>query len=358
MICETGVSHYSITTGEDLTEWAVANLEKLYAMLPVVYPDVKAITYFSMDQGSPFYNNPSTIWNNYRLSDNRAMAEKYTALMKSGSIVHTIGGSAGFTYRKIDTSEMPLYSQILFNIKIPDYKINRVEFLIDDQLIKTDTELPFSLEYNLSFASDIKARIYGSDGSLAVEKDIVLSGSTNEAIAGAYRSGFSTGMEFCQNNLSCNSRIELSIPDISSEEQCAFMDQEGNMDIPCLWIGNSLFSVKLDFHEGGVEQIRSFNSRTATDVIMGVPEAVERDPAAYAWFYGYQQGVISCLDGTLNCNEETFNGIFDNACSTYDMASNILSVPCLQIDGRLYDAELELFSLEPLLLKLTEASEH
>jgi len=326
MVCETGVSHYSITAQQDLTDWAVANLEKLYTMLPVVYPDVKAISYFSMDQGSPFYNNPNTVWNNYRLSDNQKMAAKYVELMKSPSIVHDIGGSSGFTYRKIDASELPLYSKVIFNIKIPDYKIQRVEFVVDDILVKTDYGLPFSLEYDLAFAGKIKIRVFDSQGNIAAEREITVPG-TDPALNGAYSNGFSTGMAFCSNAIeSCDMAQHLSVPDMPPD-QCSHLDTEtGKLSIPCLWIGNRLLNATLGTYskiENNVIDIQDFTIDTI--------KPMEAGPMA--WFRGYEKGVGTCLENTKYCPQDIIEHAFDNICAEYQASTASIFIPCTHVDG-------------------------
>ncbi len=76
MICETGVSHYSIPNSEDVTAWGAANLEKLYSMLPVVYPRVKGITYLSLNQANDNYLVGNR-WSNYALSENDTVESTY-----------------------------------------------------------------------------------------------------------------------------------------------------------------------------------------------------------------------------------------------------------------------------------------
>ncbi len=345
MICETGVSHYSITTGEDLTEWAVANLEKLYSMLPVVYPDVKAITYFSMDQGSPFYNNHNTIWNNYRLSDNKRMADTYRELMKSASIVHKIGGSAGFTYKKIRQSELPLYKKIIFDIKIADYKISKVEIFIDDNLVKVDSSLPFSLEYNLAFADKLKVKVYGSDGLFAMEREIVLN-SKDTSLNGAYLSGFGTGMEFCKSGISTCDHLSqtLAVPNMETG-RCQYVDSQGNIQIPCMWLGNGLFGITLGL------------TSTSPDIIADLAGASVKDAGSNVWFWGYQQGVEACLDDIKGCSDSEIKDAFINVCAEFDLSTNRLVMPCMSGAGSIYNTVMELFSIDPVQLRLVSAEE-
>lgn len=172
IICETGVSHYSIPNGEDLTDWAVANLEKLYTLLPIKYPRVKAITYFSLNQANPNYHVGNR-WNNYAISENNEVMKTYKKLIKSDSIVTQIGGDCGFTFEKIQNEQdFKKYNEIYFNIKIADYKISKVEFFVDDKLVAIDKELPFVLKQDLSNAQQLTIKVYDSKDNLYLVKDI------------------------------------------------------------------------------------------------------------------------------------------------------------------------------------------
>ncbi|MDI6895465.1 MAG: glycosyl hydrolase [Bacillota bacterium] len=80
MICEIGAAHRSVTTGEDVTSWGMSQLGMLYGNLPLRFPRVKAVFYYSVDQGSPCYPADNR-WSNYCLTDNQPFLGRYRELV-------------------------------------------------------------------------------------------------------------------------------------------------------------------------------------------------------------------------------------------------------------------------------------
>lgn len=230
MICETGVAHYSIPNNEDLTDWAVANLKKLYTMLPIQYPRVKAINYFSLNQNNSNYLVGNR-WNNYALSENAEIEKTYKELIKSDSIVREIGGNSGFTYKKIENEKDLLnYNEIYFNFKIGDYKINKVEFYSDDKLIYTDNELPYVLNYDLSETKKLIFKIFDSTNSLYVIKEIDLSNleEENKEVDNEVKVEEQVNEKNYKEENS-NGDIEVSIPKFKVRFNNILIDNEHNM---------------------------------------------------------------------------------------------------------------------------------
>ena len=77
MICETGVTHEGQAVGREEVAFAAARIRQLYGSLPRLYPRVKALCYFDVNNlsaasgGRPF--------NNYLLTDDGAITEAYRA---------------------------------------------------------------------------------------------------------------------------------------------------------------------------------------------------------------------------------------------------------------------------------------
>ena len=54
MIAEGAVAHRELATGSDRTGWAVANLVRLYAYAPLLFPRLKAVTWFDVNEAPPY----------------------------------------------------------------------------------------------------------------------------------------------------------------------------------------------------------------------------------------------------------------------------------------------------------------
>lgn len=170
MVGEMGIAHYSITGNRDLTEWGVANMKKFFYFLPLRYPRVKAVTYFSFNQGDPYYPLDN-IWYNYDLSQNQRMKENYRNILQSDMIAEFNHG-VGFTYEQICECNLNQYDEIYLLIKITDYTISKIEYYVDGRLVQTDHGLPYVLKYDLDNASNLFIKVYNSEGLLAKERSI------------------------------------------------------------------------------------------------------------------------------------------------------------------------------------------
>ena len=171
IICETGVGHYSIPDNKDLTDWGKANLEKLYNYLPIAYPRVKAITYFSLNQANPNYNVGNR-WNNYALSENKIIKETYKSLVNLPNHIG-LNKDSGLSYTRLNSpSEIKLAKEIYGVYKIPDYKISKVEYYVDDKLVQTTSAIPYILKYDLTKAKKLTIKIYNSNNELKGLREI------------------------------------------------------------------------------------------------------------------------------------------------------------------------------------------
>ncbi len=169
MIGETGIAHYSIPSKEDLTTWASANLKKFYAQIQIKYPRVKAVNYFSLNQGNDNYLVGNR-WSNYALSENKTIQKDYKELIQQDGFLGKITESYDMTYQPIPTHELKEESKVSFYVKITDYAISKVEFYGNDQLIAEDIELPFELETDFSKIDILTVKIYDTKGILSTEQ--------------------------------------------------------------------------------------------------------------------------------------------------------------------------------------------
>lgn len=199
MISETGVTHYSITTKEDLTDWAIENLKKLYTQLPIKYPKVKAINYFSLNQANKNYLVGNR-WNNYAISENKEFMDAYIKLVNSEYYLGNMSESVDKTFVEFtDLRSFREQEEIFFLIKITDYKINKVEFYHDDKLISTDYDLPYSYSGDLTNVDELVIKVYDSNNELSttrtlsdvIEEEVVPQGAIELFVP--YVSGYGDG---------------------------------------------------------------------------------------------------------------------------------------------------------------------
>lgn len=180
MICEIGVTHYSIPNKKDVTDWAVENLKKLYLQFPIKYPRIKGINYFSLNQENENYIVGNR-WNNYAISENDKMTKEYKKIIQDDIFLGEITDEANFSYEQIDNlSDFVNENEIYYLLKIPDYKISKVEFYSDEKLLSIDSDLPYSLKTDYSKINELIIKIYDSKNKLSLIKTLVLNPDNKE----------------------------------------------------------------------------------------------------------------------------------------------------------------------------------
>lgn len=176
MICETGVAHYSIPNSEDLTDWGATNLEKLYSMLPVVYPRVKGITYLSLNQANENYLVGNR-WSNYAISENNLVEETYKRIIQSemflSDVVDTETASLPsnvVSFVKAGENALTGDKDIYLSIKIPDYKVSKLNVFTDSGYMKSYTELPYVIEKDALTGKILNIQVFDSTGKIVMNK--------------------------------------------------------------------------------------------------------------------------------------------------------------------------------------------
>ncbi len=75
MICETGVTHYALASARDESAFAAARIGQLYGCLPRLFPRIKGICYYDVDNIRSATNG--RVYNNYLLSDRPQVLDAY-----------------------------------------------------------------------------------------------------------------------------------------------------------------------------------------------------------------------------------------------------------------------------------------
>ena len=172
MICETGVAHHSIPNDESVTQWGAANLEKLYAMLPVLYPRVKAITYLSLNQANENYMVGNR-WSNYALSENDVMQETYKRLIQSDNYLSEVVDNARVSlapFSRVDSDSLFSQDKLVLDVKVPDFKVSRVSVFSDNGYSKSMTEMPYEIEGEALDGNLLSIQVFDSAGKLVINE--------------------------------------------------------------------------------------------------------------------------------------------------------------------------------------------
>jgi hypothetical protein len=170
MLSETGVPHHSNSADEDFTEWAKLNLQRLYEIMPYKYPRLKSITYFNVDQG---LDNAK---NNYSVSDTKVIKEYYSRLIANPYLLSKVESGAkpsgDVGYVKLDAQHQTFTksTKIIPFVKIPDVFIGKVDYVLNGEVIASQTDTPYGLELEAGDVPDgsaLELRVYNKSGELA-----------------------------------------------------------------------------------------------------------------------------------------------------------------------------------------------
>ena len=91
-VCEFGASRLAKVDGKDRSEWAAKQITTLYAALPRLYPRVRLIDIFDMDNIQ--YANPGRQLNNYSVTDSETVRRAYTRAVTPEYFLSTVGEEA------------------------------------------------------------------------------------------------------------------------------------------------------------------------------------------------------------------------------------------------------------------------
>lgn len=199
MITEGAIAHAEYATGTDRTAWGVANLRRLYGYLPLVYPRVKAVVWFSVDQKSSLYGLGNK-WADYQLTDNPEVLKAYKDVTSSAYYHSRVPDPGEVTpiapssYVEIGRGEALKagVEHLSAFVKGWDTLPSKVEYLVNGVSIGAATALPYSLEYDFSGLAgkliSLGVRVYDSQGQmeLSVTKQVpvgTLSGTFPDTVS-------------------------------------------------------------------------------------------------------------------------------------------------------------------------------
>lgn len=173
-ISEGGVSYTDIKTGKLYDTWAVNQIKRFYAYLPMLYPKVKAMYWFDTTRVV------DKIPRSYRLSENSKVLKAYQEAIKSPYYLTDLGQTANIAYEPLvsgGTIEGGLL-EINAYVKTIEPDLARVEYFIGNKLIGESKLVPYAVKIDLSAYKNSKQNLtlkaFDSKGKLMTEKSIAI----------------------------------------------------------------------------------------------------------------------------------------------------------------------------------------
>jgi hypothetical protein len=172
MISETAVSHYANFKQEDVGDWAVMNLQRLFEIMPKKYPRLKAITYFNVNL------KDTESGNNYLLRDNEKMMAAYKQIIADPYYLTKVEQgstpSNGMTYSRIEENGLfAKKARVVPFVKIPDIHIGRLEYVLNGRALAVQKSAPYGIQLDADQAyegSQLEIQVYNTSGQKVASK--------------------------------------------------------------------------------------------------------------------------------------------------------------------------------------------
>jgi hypothetical protein len=182
MLSETAVSHYTKIDKQTYTDYALLNLERLYRVMPLKYPRLKAITYFNVDPVDKESKN------NYSLSQNEEIFKLYKSMIADPFYLNEVKTGAkpsnGTGYQD-GTKPFEKKTTWVPFVRIPDVLIGKLDYVLNGQVIGTRTKPPFQLELmagDVPQGSVLEIRVFNKEGKQAASRSFQVSSQVSVTI--------------------------------------------------------------------------------------------------------------------------------------------------------------------------------
>lgn len=174
-IAEGGVSFTDIKTGKDYTTWAVREIQKFYAYLPMLYPKTKAMFWFDTTRVV------DKIPRSYRLSDNSTILKAYSDAIATPIYLSKVNQSADLYYHEVKNGQLPKLGRDLVvdaYVKTVDPDIEKVIFTWNGKFVSEANSLPYSFKLTSDQLSSgpgtLNMKALGKQGKILTEKTLTL----------------------------------------------------------------------------------------------------------------------------------------------------------------------------------------
>ncbi|WP_405455298.1 stalk domain-containing protein [Paenibacillus sp. HJGM_3] len=187
MLSETGVSHYSSVDGQSYVDYAALNLERLYRVMPLKYPRLKAITYYNVGLVPGAKDN-------YSLREDERLFELYKTTIADEYYLTSVKTGEkpddGIGYRDGSKPFEERTKWVPF-VRIPDVYIGKVQYVLNGTIFAAKTNPPFEVDVkagDVPQGSVLEIQVYSREGRLAGTRSFSVSSQVSVSIDGVRQS--------------------------------------------------------------------------------------------------------------------------------------------------------------------------
>jgi len=176
ILVETGISYHNYRLDKEIKDWALAQLRRYYAGLPRLYPRVKAIFWYDVDEGN-LIDTPGRLKNNYLLSKDQDILSTYRTMIADPFYLSEIGQEAPQVYLPIEEAGLsPTINEISSYVKVFDPFVSRVDYEVEGRLVASSQQPPYSASIDFSpWAGQevlLTVKVYGRHGKVVAQRGI------------------------------------------------------------------------------------------------------------------------------------------------------------------------------------------
>jgi len=180
MVGEFGIAHTALKPyQEDVSRWAANYIRKFYGTLSLLYPRVKAVVYFDLNERDPLYTQVKV--SDYRLSDKEEVLKAYREAIASPYYLEQVGqSSTAPPHRELSGGER-LNGEVVLGAyaKIYDPFISRVEYHLDGKPVAQSSTPPYlvKLDFSRNYGPvTLEVKVFDSQGKESFRQTYLVKG--------------------------------------------------------------------------------------------------------------------------------------------------------------------------------------
>ncbi|HEY3366038.1 MAG TPA: stalk domain-containing protein [Symbiobacteriaceae bacterium] len=176
MISETGFGWATRKTYKEEIPWAVGALERFYGYAPLLYPRLKAVSYFNVDVMS----NPGVpTSSHYVLSGKPAMTQAYRQATAGAWYLGSPTATAPKLWRPAEKASLVGPNHVAAYVNLGG-GVSRVEYYVDQELAAQSTRLPWEADIDRSSLQGehtVTVKAYDQKGTLGYQRSYTFDAS-------------------------------------------------------------------------------------------------------------------------------------------------------------------------------------
>ncbi len=186
MLSECGVSHRNDVCGNS-TDWAVNKIREYYGYIPMVYPQVKLISYFNYRVASET--------DDYSLNNSKKLQKAYHEVTRPSVFIKNNASAVGTSYTKLIDGDVPTRFSIGTYVHLYDAGKYTLEYIVDGVIVKESHDPPYRVTLELSEGShEITVQAVSSSRTLLCKETVTVNANAGlpvvlETAAEDYSSG-------------------------------------------------------------------------------------------------------------------------------------------------------------------------